>query len=192
MDSEDLPRLVYLGVLLAALGGWVMLEYRNRLGFALRTAAAWAMIIIGLAAGYGLWTDLRSTREAPQFSSQNNSEMVLRRAADGHFYAELQLEGTDVFFMVDTGATNMVLSQEDAKRIGLAPGTLHYMGEAMTANGVVRTARVTVKDIQFGPFRDENFTAAVNNGEMSGSLLGMDYLRRYRIAIEDNLMILRR
>lgn len=196
MDGDLAPRIFYLGLLLAALAGWVFVEYRQRLGLALRTAAAWAMIIIGLAAGYGLWDDIRGDSVPRQFASESStkgaSEMTLRRAADGHFYAALQIDGTEVFFMVDTGATNMVLSRRDAERLGLAPEGLRYMGEASTANGVVRTARVTLGTIEFGPFRDSGFAAYVNQGPMEGSLLGMDYLRRFSIRIEDTEMILSR
>ena len=49
----------YCLLLLAALGGWVLVEYRQRLGFALRTGLAWGMIFVGVAAGYGLWGDIR-------------------------------------------------------------------------------------------------------------------------------------
>ena len=54
MDTENTARLIYLALLLAALAGWVMVEYRNRMGQALRTGLAWAMIFIGLMAGYVL------------------------------------------------------------------------------------------------------------------------------------------
>jgi aspartyl protease family protein len=67
-----------------------------------------------------------------------------------------------------------------------------YTGTASTANGIVRTARVTLDEVQLGPFTDEGFPAYVNDGQMDGSLLGMDYLRRYRIQIEGNAMVLSR
>ncbi len=59
MDADTLTRLAYLTLLLVALGGWVLVEYRRRLGLALRTAAAWGLIFIGIMAGYGLWEDIR-------------------------------------------------------------------------------------------------------------------------------------
>ncbi|NPD15848.1 TIGR02281 family clan AA aspartic protease [Xinfangfangia sp. D13-10-4-6] len=191
MDSELWPRLVYLSLLLAALGGWMMVEYRGRMGVAMRSFAAWGLIFVGLAAGYGLWQDINSGSRPRQMAS-DAGEMVLRRAADGHFYAAIDINQTEVFFMVDTGATNMVLTQKDAERLGFHPDELRYFGEASTANGIVRTARVGLDQVSFGPFDDYGVDAWVNEGEMDGSLLGMDYLRRFSIRIEGDRMILTR
>lgn len=191
MDSDTIGRLTYLVLLLAAIGGWVIVEYRQRMGQALRAAAAWGLIFIGVAAGYGLWQDIRNDMmPAQQVTAANRIE--LPRAEDGHYYATLDINGTPVIFMADTGATNMVLSQDDARRIGIDPETLMYLGQANTANGIVLTARVTLDKVEFGPFADIGFPASVNDGEMEGSLLGMDYLGQFRIEITGNRMILSR
>lgn len=191
MDGEIWGRLAYLSLLLMAVGGWVIVEYRNRMGQALRTLAAWALIFIGIAAGYGLWQDIRRD-VIPRQSVSTSGEIALKRAADGHFYVELMIDAVPVFFMVDTGATNMVLSNHDATRLGLDPETLLYSGQASTANGVVRTARVSLDKVVLGPFEEDRFSAYVNDGEMEGSLLGMDYLRRFSIRIEGDRMVLAR
>ncbi len=191
MDGDTLGRLTYLVILLAALGGWLMVEFRQRLGQTLRTAVAWGLIFVGLMAGYGLWQDIR-TDIAPvqQVTAENRIE--LPRAEDGHYYASLQINGASVLFMADTGATNVVLSRDAARRIGMDPDSLLYLGEASTANGTVRTAQVTLDEVSFGPFRDTGLLASVNDGEMDGSLLGMDYLGRFRIEITGDRMILSR
>jgi aspartyl protease family protein len=190
MDSEDIGRLTYLILLLMAVGGWVIVEYRGRLGFAMRTAAAWGLIFIGLMAGYGLWTDMQ-TRIAPM-QQVTSGAVEMPRAADGHYYATLAINGTDVQFLADTGATNMVLSRTDAERVGVDLGGLRYLGQAMTANGMVRTARVTLPQVDFGPFADRDVVAYVTDGEMDGSLLGMDYLGTFKLQIEGGKMVLSR
>ena len=191
MDGELWARLGYLALLAAAIGGWVIVEFRQRMGQTLRLAAAWGLIFLGLAAGYGLWQDIRRDVIPPQKIS-TSGEITLPRAADGHFYVELDIDETPVFFMVDTGATNMVLDRKDAERLGFDPAELRYLGSASTANGVVRTARVTLDKVTLGPFADSGFSAYVNDGEMDGSLLGMDYLRRFSIRIEGDRMVLAR
>lgn len=190
MDG-DYGRLVYLVLLLSAVGLWVMVEYRQRLGQALRVALAWVLIFVGVIAGYGLWNDVRRDMVPSQMAT-DAGEVTLPRAGDGHFYAELEVNGEPVFFMVDTGATNMVLSRQDARNVGIDPDGLIYLGEASTANGIVRTARVTLDKIDLGPFSNEYFAAYVNDGEMDGSLLGMDYLRQFRVEIDGDRMVLRR
>lgn len=190
MDG-DFGRLVYLGVLLAAVIGAVLLEYRHRLGQALRGLMTWGLIFLGVLAGYGMWGDIRQAVIPSQMVSATG-ELTLPRARDGHFYATLVVNGQKVEFLADTGATNMVLSQDDALRVGINPGDLVYMGQASTANGVVRTARVALDTVELGPFENQNFPAYVNDGEMDGSLLGMDYLRQFRIEIDGDKMVLRR
>ncbi|MCB6177284.1 TIGR02281 family clan AA aspartic protease [Rhodobacter sp. Har01] len=191
MDGDTLGRMAYLVLLLVAVGGWVMVEYRKRLGQALRTALAWGLIFLGVMAGYGLWGDIRQD-VMPRQSVTKAGEIELPRAGDGHFYATLDINGTGVLFLADTGATNMVLSGDDAARLGIDPAALVFIGEASTANGTVRTARVTLPQVALGPFTDTGVPAYVTDGEMDISLLGMDYLRQFRVEIADDRMILSR
>jgi aspartyl protease family protein len=190
MDSDDTARLAYLSLLLLALLGWVFVEYRGRLGFAMRSAAAWLMIFVGVTAGYGLWTDMQDRASATV--NVTDGTIVLPRNLDGHYYAPLNVNGTAVEFLVDTGATQVVLSLSDAEQLGIDPSSLAFLGEAQTANGIVRTARVVLPVMEFGPFRDEDVVAYVSEGEMDGSLLGMSYLGQFQIEIANREMILRR
>lgn len=191
MDSETTGRLLYLVLLLAAVGGWVIVEYRKRMGEALRTATAWGLIFLGVMAGYGLWNDVR-TDIAPQQMVSEAGTIEVPRAEDGHYYLTLDINGTPIQFLADTGATNMVLSDRDARRIGIDPEGLVYIGTAQTANGTVRTARVELPSVTLGPYQDSDFAAWVNGGDMEESLLGMDYLSLYRVEIAEDVMILRR
>lgn len=191
MDGDQAARALYLGILLVSVGGWLLIEYRSRLGTALRTLLAWALIFLGLAAGYGLWADLRRDVIPGQFTD-NAGAIEIPRAPDGHYYLTLEINGTKVQFLADTGASNIVLSPDDAARLGFDPAALRFMGEATTANGVVKTAVVTLDRVRLGPVDDRNLTAFVNQADMQGSLLGMDYLGLFRIEISADRMILRR
>lgn len=191
MDGEDFGRMAYLVLLLAAVGGWVIVEYRQRMGQALRTAAAWGLIFIGVMAGYGLWQDIRTDITPSQLVTADGT-LELPRAEDGHFYATLEVDRQTLRMMVDTGASNMVLSNADADRLGINQDELMFLGQAQTANGMVRTARVTLGRVEFGPFSDSDVSAWVTDGEMDLSLLGMDYLSRYQITISGNTMLLSR
>ena len=191
METDQLWQLLYLALLLAAVGGWVMVEYRQRLGQALRVALAWGMIFIGLMAGYGLWHDI-SNAAAPRQTLGTTGELIIPRAQDGHYYLRLLVDGQELTFMADTGATSVVLSPGDARVLGLDPASLRYLGEATTANGTVRMARISLNTVALGPFQDRDVTAYVNQSEMEGSLLGMAYLGRFSIEIAGDRMILRR
>lgn len=190
MNGDTIAQIAYLALILAALGGWVMVEYRGRMGFALRSAVAWGLIFVGAVAVYGIRTDLKSDLTASAVI-RDDGRIEVPRAEDGHFYLTLQVNGTPVTFMADTGATSVVLSQQDARSIGIDPAALDYTDEAFTANGSVRTAPVRLPSLAFGTNVDENFPAWVTQGQMDGSLLGMDYLSKYRIEIDGEKMILR-
>jgi aspartyl protease family protein len=191
MDGDTLARVAYLGLLIVAVGGYLLVEYRGRLGQAARGFMAWGLIFVGVAAGYGLWTDMR-TQLNPRQSVATSGAIELPRAPDGHYYLTLEINGKPLEFLVDTGATNIVLSHRDAERLGLDLTDLVYLGSAQTANGLVRTARLTLTDVRLGPIRDEALTAFVTDGDMEESLLGMDYLGRFRIEIAADRMILTR
>jgi aspartyl protease family protein len=187
--SEDMfPRLVYLLVLLVAISGWMLVEFRGSIGRGLRMAAAWGMIFVGLIAGYGLWSDIRP--QILPFQNAEGDRIEVRRSGDGHFYLTLLVQGTKVRFLVDTGASNVVLSADDAKRLGIRTDGLSWIGEASTANGIVRIARVTLSDVRLGEVAESRLPAYVTDGAMEVSLLGMDFLRHWRLEIDGDRMIL--
>jgi aspartyl protease family protein len=190
MEGETIARLGYLALVLVALLGWMLVEFRQRIGQALRMGLAWGLIFIGMMAGYGLWLDIR--QDVMPAQSISADVITVPRAEDGHYYLTLAINGTEVPFMVDTGASGMVLSLEDAERLGIARDSLRFLGEASTANGVVRTAMVTLPVVELGPYRNEGFRAYVNEGEMTGSLLGMDYLGQFHMEFRGGEMVLRR
>jgi len=192
MDSVDLPRLVYLVLLGSVLVLWFVVQGRDSLGKLLQHAALWALIFLGAIAAVGLWEDIRQTVR-PSQSVVSDTRIELPRAPDGHYYLTAQVEGTPVRFVVDTGASQIVLSRSDATRAGIDTGALVYTGRARTANGTVRTAPVRLDRLAIGPIEDRDVRAVVNEGDMDGSLLGMDYLRRFsRVEIADDRLVLTR
>ena len=190
MDGDTLARVAYLAVILAALGGWALVEFRQRMGQALRMAMAWGLIFVGIGAGYGLWSDIRRDVMPSQMVSAAGTVEV-PRARDGHYYLTLTINGTPLRFMVDTGASGLVLGSRDAERLGIEAEALQFLGQALTANGVVRTAQVTLPEITLGPFQNRNFRAYVTEGAMDISLLGMDYLGQFRMEFTGDRLILR-
>ena len=192
MDGDQYARLAYLVLLGLAVGGWFLAENRHSLGKVARQAIVWGLLFVGLIAAFGLWDDIR-TQIAPRQSRLENGSIEVPRAPDGHFYLTLELDGTPVRFLVDTGASDIVLSWRDARRIGLDPESMAYPGRASTANGTVRTAYARIGSISLGGIRDEGLQVAINAGEMSDSLLGMSYLRRFRhIELKGNRLVLTR
>lgn len=194
MTSDQIGNLVYLLVLGGALAFWGFWETRNSLGTKIKQLGAWALIFVAVMAAIGLWSDIRDRSLMPRqavFAEDNRVE--LPRQPDGHYLATLTLNGVPVTFVVDTGASGIVLTREDAARAGLDPEALAFVSQAMTANGSVRTAPVWLEQVVLGPFEDRDLPAFVNAGEMDRSLLGMSYLQRFaRLEISNGRLILER
>jgi len=194
MPEIETGQLIYLLLLLLMVAGWFFMQNRQGLNKTVQQLAIWGMIFVGVAAGYGLWGDIsRGSNVAQQSYQTGTGTVTIPRARDGHYYLTAMINEKPVRFVVDTGATDMVLTREDAQAIGLEPDTLNYLGRAGTANGEVRTAFVRLNEVQLGDVRDVDVPAVVNGGEMSQSLLGMGYLQRWgRIEITNGELILTR
>jgi aspartyl protease family protein len=193
MNTPDTGQLIYLVVLGVMVAGWFFMQTRQGLNRTLQYAAVWGMIFVGGAAAVGLWQDISRDATRPQLSQSTAGQIVVPRARDGHYYLQLNVNSVPVNFVVDTGATEMVLTQADATRAGIDLASLNYLGRANTANGEVRTAFVKLESVSLGDVTDHNVSAVVNEGDMKGSLLGMGYLQRWgRIEIAGGELILTR
>lgn len=111
-------------------------------------------------------------------------ETVLERAGDGHFYAEASVDGQPVLFMVDTGASAVALTGEDAQELGLRwdDNALYKVGRG--ASGAVYGTQITIKELTLGSFRGQNVAAVIVPEGLPVSLLGQSFLSRI-----DNLEI---
>lgn len=193
MTDDTMMRVVYLVILLLCLGGSFWASMRADLGKSLQQGVIWALIFVGMLGGVGLYNDISSKHLPRQSVAEGTGEIIAPRYRDGHYHLTLQINGADVDFLVDTGASAMVLSEDDARKVGFDPASLRYSEQAATANGIVQTAPVILDRVQLGDIVDRGFPASVNGGAMDGSLLGMAYLERFSsIEIKDNALVLRR
>ena len=179
--------LILLGLLLSV-GLWT--RSRKNLSQTAQHAAIWVLIFIAAIAAFGLWGDLER-HLGSQSTDGNRINVPISR--DSHYYLRLAVNDVPVEFVIDTGATDIVLSQQDAKRIGIDVAALSFYGRASTANGVVKTANITLDTLQIGEVVDHDVRAVVSGGELFGSLLGMGYLQRWgRIEIVNEVLSLTR
>jgi aspartyl protease family protein len=151
----------------------------------LALSSAQADIAIGdvrrtLALGAGA---VRASGPAPS----RGSEIVLTAGRNGHFRTNGQINGKAIEFMVDTGASSVVISQQDADRLGLdyknAP-----QGLASTANGTAPFRLITLRAVRIGDVEVANVEAAVIPAPMNGALLGNSFLMRFQMKRENDVM----
>ncbi len=102
------------------------------------------------------------------------------------------VNGSPITFLVDTGASDIVLTLADARRLGFIPGNLDFSEQYQTANGEVRGAPVRLRELRIGQYSLYDLEASVNEGPMAVSLLGMSFLQQLRgYQVEDGRLILR-
>ncbi len=100
------------------------------------------------------------------------------KSPDGHYWADAQVNGRSVRFLVDTGASFVALTRADAEQLGLNPASLVYDAPVATANGATHAARVQLDYVAVSGARVEQVPAMVVADGLSTSLLGMSYLNR--------------
>ena len=107
-------------------------------------------------------------------------EMVLSEGEGGSYFVYGDVNGTRVRFLIDTGASDIVLSPSDADRIGIDRSSLDFGGRYETANGIGHGAHFVVDRLAVGNILMSDIPVSINQAGMSSSLLGMTFLRRLK------------
>jgi aspartyl protease family protein len=111
----------------------------------------------------------------------------------GHYVTNAEINRTRIKVLVDTGASAVALSYEDAQDAGLHPGSLDFNIPVSTANGQTMAARVVLRTVEIdGVSVDDVEGMVMPEGAMQGSLLGMSFLSRLSsFRVEDGVLSLK-
>jgi aspartyl protease family protein len=121
-----------------------------------------------------------------------SGEVALLREADGHFYAQANVNGTSVRFLVDTGASTIALTRADAERVGLLFTDSEFTGSARTASGTVGVKPLTLDKVELGTLNPGPVDAVIVDKGLGLSLLGQSWLKKMNsVTIEGDKMVLR-
>ncbi|MEL7465856.1 MAG: TIGR02281 family clan AA aspartic protease [Pseudomonadota bacterium] len=179
-------RLVYLGVLFLFLVVYGYRFSRVRAYPMFKIGLVWAALFSAAIIGYSereavksLWANFRGEVMPTIAVARAEGEVELRKAWDGHFRAVSRVNGANVGMLIDTGASIVLLTHEDAIAVGLNPDRLKYDLPVTTANGRAYVAPVMLETITIGAVGLDNVRAAVaKEGAVHSSLLGMSFLGR--------------
>lgn len=116
-------------------------------------------------------------RDAPT-PAASGSPAAIAKGRDGHYWAEAEVNGRQVRFLVDTGASAVALTLNDARRLGIQTDQLDYSQTVLTAAGQTRAAAVQLGAVSIAGARVEDVDALVIAEGLDTSLLGMSYLGR--------------
>ena len=121
-----------------------------------------------------------------------DGDMEIKANGSGHFETEAEVNGSAIDVMVDTGATLVALTYEDAERAGLRLRSADFTHEVRTANGVAKVAPVDLGSITIGDITVRNVRGAVTErGKLHKTLLGMSFLSRLsRVEMRANALVL--
>lgn len=124
--------------------------------------------------------------------SRGGSVTLDKNPRDGQFWAEARINNKKITLLVDTGASTVALTPEDAKRAGVRLSSLEYNIPVNTAGGQVMAARTTLKSVKVGSIKIDDVRAVVIPDGLHVSLLGMTYLGEVRkIEVSSNEMVLK-
>ena len=134
-------------------------------------------------------TEMQDVSLAQATAGNGHASQELERAPDGHFYAEAQVNGARVRFMIDTGATFVALTRDDAQRAGIPLGSTR--ATAIGAGGPVEVIPVTIDRLAIGALAATQVQGAVAD-ELGVSLLGQSFLSQVgTVEIHGDRMVLR-
>lgn len=133
-------------------------------------------------------------QDRPQVVQQDQwlaGEMALPRQPDGHFYADVAIDGQPARMLVDTGASMVALTGEDAEAIGLTWEPDQVQQVARGASGPVYGVSVTLDRVALGDLEARNVAAIIVPEGLGVSLLGQSFLAQIgRVEIRDGAMVL--
>ena len=182
-DDRQVYFLRFVLVLAIIIPG--MAASRQRLSTMALQLALWVGIMVVLVAGYSYRFELKAVRDRvlaellPSRGTTAAADTVsFRRAADGHFWIDAEVDDLPLHFLVDTGASGVVLTRADALRLGYRLEALSFNEVFSTANGRTAGAAIHLDRIRIGPIVLDDVPAWVNEGDLGESLLGISVLQR--------------
>lgn len=111
-------------------------------------------------------------------AGNGSAAFVAHRAPDGHFYADVRINGATSRMLIDTGASSVVLTRSDAQRAGIQARPGEFTARAQTAGGEISLKRVTIDRMAVGNVDSRNVPALVAEHDLPISLLGQSFLER--------------
>jgi len=161
----------------AAIGRWLMM-------------GMWVLVLALATFSINRWLERRANPNHQVVTSidAGKRSIALLRGRGGHYLLTGQINGVDATFLIDTGATNISVPVEIARRAGLEQGVPITIS---TANGYSTAYRTRIDSLMMGELEFRNARAHINPGLSGAVLLGMNVLQHYELIQSGNTLIIR-
>jgi len=183
-SSFELSNAIYLLILIIVL----LMGFSNRQMPAqkiIKYIAIWTAIGLVLLAFYSFRFEISDTKErisSDLFPSKainkNNEQLIISISQDNHYYLTVKINNESVKFMIDTGASDVVIDKKLALKLGINIENLYYDKIFRTANGEVAGASTYFNEIDVAGVKFYNVSASITSSELTVPLLGMSFLKR--------------
>lgn len=120
-----------------------------------------------------------------------SGELRVRQAPDGHFWVTAQVNGEDVRFLIDSGATTTSISRDTARRVGIEPRS-GFQAMVQTANGIVMVDRGRAERLKVGPIERRDVAVHISDAFGDMNVIGMNFLSTLSAwGVEGRTLVLR-
>jgi aspartyl protease family protein len=185
LSTNDFGSLAYKIMLLVFLGAAFLTLFRERFAQALIATLLWVAVGLVLVVGYSYRFEVHEVADRVLVElmhghvASHGRTVEVARTNGGDFSISAQINGAPVHMVLDTGASSVVLTHDDAKAAGLPLALLNYTVSIETANGRANAAPITLDRIALGSLEERSVEAlVVQPGQLRTSLLGMSFLNR--------------
>jgi aspartyl protease family protein len=186
LNTSDWQHIAYCSVIIIFLSASIFSRQEMTLTKTLKYILIWVVIGIFSILLYSYrykFIDFKNqiiTQINPSKAILKDNQLIINLASDGHFYLDIKINQNPVRFMIDTGASDIILNLRDAQRVGLNIDQLIFNKPYQTANGMSFGASVRLKEIKISQIEFNDIYASVNKNEMGTSLLGMAFLKKFK------------
>lgn len=162
----------------------------NRLGFGMITAAWITLLVLLIVIFSGALKKINNPNQSViSRITDTAAEVTLIRNRHGHYVASGSINGQEVDFLIDTGATDVAIPRNLAHRLGLVYGS---RSQYNTANGLIDAHQTSLETVVLGHIEIRGVRASiVPNMSDDHVLLGMSFLRDLNFSQEDNKLTIR-
>ena len=190
MNIDDTGNLIYLAILCAILI-FSFFSWKNSLRKFIKFGLIWFIIFIFFIVVALVWENYHNEKSSLNIFDKDLERLTLKTASDGHFYVTLSINNKPINFLIDTGATAMILSKKDSEKLGFNVDKLNFSQLAQTANGEILISPVVFDKVSLGFKNFSNVKAFISQKDMEKSLLGMSFLSRLKkLELGRNIMII--